>query len=115
MTCPHCALAAKRVASGACRHCGGPVPCPSPFGDASVGVRREVFVCASCGDGRANGRMAHPYGNFDSHETKAIMRMKQHGRTFYHHFDDAARASGILKYRQFLHKCARVARKERNQ
>jgi len=29
-----------RVAAGVCRHCGGPVPCPSMFGDVRVGVRR---------------------------------------------------------------------------
>jgi hypothetical protein len=30
-----------RVAAGVCRHCGGAVPCPSPFGDVRVGVRRR--------------------------------------------------------------------------
>ncbi len=28
---------AKRVAAGVCRHCGGPVPCYSEFGDQAVG------------------------------------------------------------------------------
>lgn len=28
---------AKRVAEGTCRHCGGSVPCWSPFGDMRVG------------------------------------------------------------------------------
>jgi hypothetical protein len=32
------AIYAKRVAAGVCRHCGGPVPCWSDFGDAKVGV-----------------------------------------------------------------------------
>lgn len=32
-------LDAKRVAAGTCRHCGGPVPCWSPSGDAAPGVR----------------------------------------------------------------------------
>lgn len=30
---------ADRVARGVCRHCGGPVPCWSPYGDVRVGVR----------------------------------------------------------------------------
>jgi hypothetical protein len=29
----------ERVKQGVCRHCGGPVPCWSPYGDAGVGVR----------------------------------------------------------------------------
>ena len=29
-----------RIAAGVCRHCGGPVPCASAFGDIRVGVRR---------------------------------------------------------------------------
>ncbi len=29
----------ERSARGLCRHCGGPVPCWSAFGDAAVGVR----------------------------------------------------------------------------
>lgn len=36
--------AAHQVAPGAagatCRHCGGPVPCSSPFGDVRPGIRR---------------------------------------------------------------------------
>ncbi len=28
-----------RVARGVCRHCGGPLPCWSPSGDARPGVR----------------------------------------------------------------------------
>jgi len=32
-------LAAARKAAGVCRHCGGPVPCWSPYGDVRVGVR----------------------------------------------------------------------------
>lgn len=31
-------IAADRVAAGTCRHCGGPVPCWSPYGDVEVGV-----------------------------------------------------------------------------
>lgn len=34
-------LSAERVARGVCRHCGGPVPCTSEFGDAEVGVRHS--------------------------------------------------------------------------
>lgn len=30
---------AKRMKAGLCRHCGGPVPCYSPFGDVEVGRR----------------------------------------------------------------------------
>ena len=30
---------AGRVAAKVCRHCGGPLPCWSPFGDASPGVK----------------------------------------------------------------------------
>lgn len=30
---------ADRLAAGKCRHCGGPVPCWSSFGDVAVGVR----------------------------------------------------------------------------
>jgi len=33
-------LDAGRVARGECRHCGGPVPCSSSWGDIRVGVRR---------------------------------------------------------------------------
>jgi len=32
-------LNAERVARGVCRHCGGPVPCWSPYGDVAVGRR----------------------------------------------------------------------------
>jgi hypothetical protein len=32
---------AKRIAAGLCRHCGGAVPCWSPFGDISVGVKHK--------------------------------------------------------------------------
>ena len=28
-----------RTEAGVCRHCGGPVPCWSPFGDSAVGVQ----------------------------------------------------------------------------
>ena len=31
----------ERVAAGVCRHCGGPVPCWSPYGDVRVGVRHD--------------------------------------------------------------------------
>lgn len=31
----------EREQAGVCRHCGGPVPCWSPFGDVKVGVRRK--------------------------------------------------------------------------
>ena len=34
-------LNAERVAAGVCRHCGGPVPCWSPYGDIEVGVRQH--------------------------------------------------------------------------
>ena len=37
-------LHAKRVAKGRCRHCGGPVPCWSYFGDEAVGIRRDDAV-----------------------------------------------------------------------
>jgi hypothetical protein len=30
----------ERMARGLCRHCGGPVPCWSAFGDESVGKKR---------------------------------------------------------------------------
>lgn len=30
---------AKRKVAGVCRHCGGTVPCWSPYGDVRVGVR----------------------------------------------------------------------------
>lgn len=30
----------EREAAGVCRHCGGPVPCWSPFGDKAVGRRQ---------------------------------------------------------------------------
>ena len=33
-------LDAARVERGECRHCGGPVPCSSSWGDIRVGVRR---------------------------------------------------------------------------
>lgn len=29
----------ERLAAGVCRHCGGPVPCWSPDGDAGIGVK----------------------------------------------------------------------------
>lgn len=32
---------AQRVADKVCRHCGGRVPCWSPFGDVRVGVRHS--------------------------------------------------------------------------
>ena len=32
-------LRAERVAAGQCRHCGGPVPCYSEFGDQAIGKR----------------------------------------------------------------------------
>lgn len=32
---------ANRVAAGVCRHCGGPVPCWSGFGDQRVGVKHS--------------------------------------------------------------------------
>lgn len=35
---------AARVARRQCRHCGGPVPCPSPLGDAAVGQRHTLEV-----------------------------------------------------------------------
>lgn len=35
-------IAAERLAAGVCRHCGGPVPCWSPFGDRAVGVRADA-------------------------------------------------------------------------
>lgn len=31
-----------RVERGVCRHCGGPVPCHSEFGDQRVGVRHST-------------------------------------------------------------------------
>jgi hypothetical protein len=34
----------ERVRKGVCRHCGGPVPCWSPYGDVAVGVRRKLEV-----------------------------------------------------------------------
>lgn len=41
------ALDAKRVAAKLCRHCGGPLPCWSEFGDYAPGVSytygREVW------------------------------------------------------------------------
>lgn len=30
----------ERVKAGLCRHCGGPVPCWSAFGDVAPGVRK---------------------------------------------------------------------------
>jgi hypothetical protein len=33
-------LEARRAAAGLCRHCGGPVPCWSEFGDHAPGVRQ---------------------------------------------------------------------------
>jgi hypothetical protein len=33
-------IARDRAARGVCRHCGGPVPCWSAFGDEAVGKRR---------------------------------------------------------------------------
>lgn len=35
-------IAEDRVARGRCRHCGGPVPCWSPYGDSAAGVRHEA-------------------------------------------------------------------------
>jgi len=35
-------IEAARVAAGVCRHCGGPVPCWSAFGDVEVGVKHEA-------------------------------------------------------------------------
>lgn len=35
-------IEADRAAAGRCRHCAGPVPCPSMFGDHAVGKRRRV-------------------------------------------------------------------------
>jgi hypothetical protein len=35
-------LARERIAVGVCRHCGGPVPCWSEFGDQRVGVRHST-------------------------------------------------------------------------
>jgi len=35
-------IEADRVASKVCRHCGGPVPCWSPFGDQAVGKRHTA-------------------------------------------------------------------------
>lgn len=32
-------IAAERVEAGLCRHCGGPVPCWSPYGDVRPGER----------------------------------------------------------------------------
>lgn len=32
----------ERKAAGVCRHCGGPVPCSSLWGDVRVGVRRSA-------------------------------------------------------------------------
>lgn len=34
--------AAERKARGQCRHCGGPVPCWSAFGDSAVGKRKRL-------------------------------------------------------------------------
>jgi hypothetical protein len=34
-------LNAQRTAAGVCRHCGGPLPCWSSFGDQRVGVRHS--------------------------------------------------------------------------
>lgn len=34
-------LDGERVAKGLCRHCGGPVPCSSWFGDSAPGVRKS--------------------------------------------------------------------------
>jgi hypothetical protein len=33
---------AERVARGTCRHCDGPLPCWSPFGDRAVGKRHTA-------------------------------------------------------------------------
>ena len=37
-------LEADRLARGVCRHCGGPVPCWSPFGDVEPGVGRGTTL-----------------------------------------------------------------------
>lgn len=37
-------LEASRLARGVCRHCGGPVPCWSPFGDVEPGVGRGTTL-----------------------------------------------------------------------
>jgi hypothetical protein len=33
------AIDQQRVSAGTCRHCGGPIPCWSEFGDRAVGKR----------------------------------------------------------------------------
>jgi hypothetical protein len=35
-------LSVDRAAAGVCRHCAGPIPCPSEFGDVEVGMRRPA-------------------------------------------------------------------------
>ena len=35
-------LKAERLAEGVCRHCGGAIPCWSPWGDKAVGVRNDA-------------------------------------------------------------------------
>jgi hypothetical protein len=37
-------VVARRVAAGLCRHCGGPVPCWSPYGDRAPGVAHPLRV-----------------------------------------------------------------------
>lgn len=44
---------AMRVAAGQCRHCGGAVPCASPFGDVRVGVSHAAATLGRRGGARA--------------------------------------------------------------
>lgn len=46
---------AMRVAAGQCRHCGGAVPCASPFGDVRVGVSHAAATL-----GRKGGSQRTP-------------------------------------------------------
>jgi hypothetical protein len=39
---PLAKLYADRVKAGVCRHCGGSVPCWSPYGDAAIGKRHTI-------------------------------------------------------------------------
>ena len=39
-------LDAERVAAGVCRHCAGPLPCWSLYGDARLGVRHTAATLA---------------------------------------------------------------------
>lgn len=32
----------ERVARGVCRHCGGKIPCWSPYGDRAIGKRHTA-------------------------------------------------------------------------